>query len=192
MDTPWRTPRLLVAGVLGVAAAAACAAEGPAGSGSTPGSPAAEAFIALSGGDRSSTVPWSDRVAYYVGDALVGVLSRDALPQALRSCPAGTVEYEGRPCPVSPLDTVAAASAPPGASGGSGASGETGVVVEPSAPDTVGCTRLAGPPPGTAGLVATSVRPVPTRRDCFGDFAVTLFTDATGRVVVLRFVLSGP
>lgn len=149
-------------------------ALGPAGA-SVP-----DAFIALATGSKDAVIPWGKSVAYYIGTSKVADLSPAELPGALRACPAGEAEYEGRTCPVSPLDTVA-----------SSAKKTTGVVVDARTPDIVGCSKVAVPP-GTTGLSVASVRPPVDSRDCFSDFAVNLFTDAAGSVTTIQFVLSGP
>jgi hypothetical protein len=141
---------------------------------------ATEAFVALAEDKGSATVPWSKQVAYYIGDVRVADLKPEQLPDALRSCSPGKKEYEGRTCPVSPLETVA-----------SMAKSGSDVVVDSDAPTTVGCTKVTNPKEA-AGLTAASIRPPENKRDCFSDFAVTLFTDEAGDVATIQFTLSSP
>lgn len=141
---------------------------------------AAEAFVALAGGDRSVEVPWAPRVSYSIGGVEVGDLAAGpGLAASLRTCPDGVEEYEGRACPVSPLDTVSNLLRD-----GSSA------VVEAGVPDVVGCTKVIGAP--APGLTAASIRPPAEDRDCFSDFVVTLYSNTAGAVERIDFTLSGP
>jgi len=143
----------------------------------------AEAFVAFAA-DGSTTVPWSDRVSYLIeGDEVASLGSADASTrQAWSGCPAGQSEYAGRACPVSPVTALAGLLAEGGEA-----------VAEPGTPRTVGCSSpvLAGPAELNAASAVT-IRPPLDRRDCFSDFAVTLYLADDDRVSALALTLSGP
>lgn len=142
---------------------------------------AAEAFVVLAADNKSVEIPWAEEVEYFIGSGSAGSpIPVNALPERLKSCPAGADEYEGRVCPVSPLATVAEV-------GKSGAK----VVIENGAPETVGCSKVV-PPAVSTGLRAISIRPPTDSRDCFSDFAVTLFENESGKIQVVQFSLSSP
>jgi hypothetical protein len=143
---------------------------------------AARALIALArdpgSGPRS---PWASAVDYSIGGVEVGAVRAGAdLTTALAVCPAGASEYEGHACPVSPLMTLKNLT---------GSGGEP--VVEKGEAVTVGCNRYR-PPAASVGLDAVTIRPPDDERDCFNDFAVTLYVDDAGDVGLVDFTLSGP
>jgi hypothetical protein len=189
---PRRLWRCLMAVLVASGMSTACGAGGPGDGGAAISRPsvsaspsvsaavkAAEAFVALAQGTASATVPWAEQVTYYIGAVRVADLTPKELPAALRSCPPGKAEYEQRKCPVSPLKTIATMVK------------DGAVVVEPDAPTTLGCTNVTIPK-DTATLMAATVRPLEQDRNCITDFAVTLFTDATGNVDTIQFTLDGP
>jgi hypothetical protein len=210
-QTPWRAnPRRLWAGLTAAfVASAMCAACGasesvsagvrgsspspsiaaspsisaaPSASDSSSASAATEAaaaLVALAKGTGSATVPWGEHVTYYIAGVRITDLAPKDLPVALRTCPPGETTHEGWTCPLSPLKTIARTVK------------EGGVVVEPGAPTVLGCTNVTAPK-GTAELTAATVRPRKKDRNCFTDFAVTLFTDTAGSVDTIQFTISGP
>jgi len=184
---PRRLWHCLTAVLIASTMSAACSASSASDAGAASSSPApsaaikaTEAFVALAKGTGSATVPWGEHVAYYIGGVRVADLKPEDFPAALQSCPPGKAEYEGRACPVSPLATVA-----------SMVNDGADVVVEPNAPTLLGCTNVTMPKEASA-LAAATVRPLEKDRNCFSDFAVTLFTDATGNVQTIQFTLDGP
>jgi hypothetical protein len=148
-----------------------------------PATRAADAFRALAEGEDGTKMAWGQQVSYYIGSSRVAQLTPEELPGALRSCPPGTTSYEERTCPVSPLRTVAEMAET--------AENGPGVVIEPGAPAVVGCSEVALPR-GSGGLNNATIRPPAQHRDCFGDFAVTFFTDDKGTVKAIQFTLSSP
>lgn len=141
----------------------------------TPSS--AAAFVRLATGDTDE-VPWADEVTWSIAGTEVGrFIPADDVAARLRGCPSGDTEFEGRQCPVSVLDIVRDAA------GGS--------VVEKTVPEVVGCNHLRRPPV-PAGLTPAVLRPAASSRNCFTDFAVTLWSDAGGRVSWVDLTLSGP
>ncbi|MBM7516846.1 hypothetical protein [Nocardioides nitrophenolicus] len=143
----------------------------------------AEAFVAFAA-DGSTTVPWSDRVSYLIeGSVVASLSSADASThQAWSGCPPSEHEYAARACPVSPVTARAGLLAEGGEA-----------VVEPGTPHTVGCSSpvLAAPAELNAASAVT-IRPPLVRRDCFADFAVTLYLADDDRVSALALTLSGP
>lgn len=142
-----------------------------------PEQAAAEAFVTLSS-DGPDQVPWADQVTYSIGGVQVGTFAPGAtVPNDVKRCPLGKNEVEGHTCPVSPLDTVADVA--PMAS------------IEMATPDRVGCNLFVAPKV-PARLTSASIRPPADSRNCFSDFAVTLYVDDAGHVQWLDFALSGP
>jgi hypothetical protein len=123
-------------------------------------------------------VPWADLVTYSIGGVRVGDFAPgDTVADELSSCLPGERNVEGHTCPVSPYEAVAGLA--------------PDVTIETAVPDRVGCNRFAEPEV-PAGLTTATIRPVDERRDCFSDFAVTLYLNATGDVEWIDFALSGP
>ncbi|MCD4525930.1 hypothetical protein [Nocardioides sp. cx-173] len=142
---------------------------------------AAAAFVAFAQGEESQ-VRWAGVVRYYVHGALVAefVPSFADDPDTWDGCHAGDTTYEGRDCPVSPLSTIGQDEAP-----------GAGPVVEEAAPQTVGCTADL-PRADVDATPLAWIRPDPDLRDCFSDYAVTLYLDDDERVSAVDLVLSGP
>lgn len=137
----------------------------------------AAAFVALANGEPD-LVPWARRVTYSIGGARVGSFAPGpTVAVDLERCPTGPSVVEGHTCPVSPL--VAVSSVAPEQ------------VIEDDDLVTVGCNRFNAPDV-PANLTSVSIRPPATVRDCFSDFAVTLYLDGAGRVAWIDFALSGP
>ena len=93
-------------------------------------------------------------------------------------CPPGEDVYEGRDCPVSPLQVLAIAA------------DEGEVVREDEPPDVIGCNHYSVP----KDLKGTPVwlRPDDRQRSCFSDFAILVAVDTIGRVASVDLALSGP
>lgn len=142
----------------------------------------ANAFVALAEGKKSTSLEWGDKVNYYIGADQVGdEMTSDSFPAGLKSCPPGTGEYEQRKCPVSPLDSVSGlvrAGLKPS--------------IEPGVPDVAGCSTIERPD-STRQMTAVTIRPpdIPEQRNCFSDFAITLFLDGSRKVGAVQFTLSG-
>jgi hypothetical protein len=140
----------------------------------------AGAFVAFASGEKSA-VPWADEVTYYVGGQKAAVLDADgaARPDSWEGCAEGGT-YAGRDCPVSALgpvaDLVDAGDEPS---------------LESVSPKTVGCSRGAAPD-GIESAAVVSIRPPTRMRDCFSDFAVSLYLDDDGRVSAVNLQLSSP
>lgn len=143
----------------------------------TWGSSAANAFVEYAEGGTDK-VPWGGSVTYSIGGVQVGTFTPGpSVSGELSACLPGKSEVEGHTCPVSPLKTV---------------SEDAGhVVFEPSLPGRVGCNTFS-PPNVPNAWTPTVIRPPEARRDCFSDFAVTLFVNESGNVVGIDFALSGP
>ena len=142
---------------------------------------AAKAVLALAHGSETAQVRWAEHVTYSLSGHEVGtVRPGPSLARSLRACPFGATEYEGRTCPVSPLATLAAAV-------------RAGwvIAIERGRPETVGCSTSSAPS-GATGLTAVSLRPPKEKRDCFSDFAVTIYVNEQHQVAWIDFVLSGP
>lgn len=138
-----------------------------------------DAFEAVVPGAR--TLSWAPVVHYLLGGRLVRTLDVDEVrdPSAWTGCPKQTVVYAGRDCPISMLAMVEYAAT-------------TGdLVVEVGTPATVGCDTVITPA-RAARLVAASLRPDREHRDCFSDFAITLYVNADRQVEVVNFVASSP
>jgi len=177
--------------LLAALALSACTAEtGPAGPEPTPSpsvrlssstSPTtlpANGFVAYAEGGGYEFVPWADRVTYYVhGERYASMTAFEAERRGnWLGCLPDATSYEGRGCPVSPLRTIRLADAP---------------VVEDEAPSVIGCNK-ARPPADVVYDYALWVRPAAADRDCFSDFAVTVYVDADGRISAVDLALSGP
>jgi len=126
-------------------------------------------------------IAWAPEVAVsYSGEpgiTLRAVQADD--PKSWVGCPANASEYAGRPCPLSPLETIEMA-----------VSDGVRMVHEKEVPKYVGCDQPE--PPDAPGDQVISVRPDKQHRDCFSDFAVTMYLDASGAVDTVDFVLSSP
>lgn len=145
-----------------------------------PGTEAAESFLDLSRDPRAA-VRWAPRVGYSLGGTPVGTLDLGTgLAASLRACPDVQTTYEGRACPVSPLTTLV-----------TWVRGGGEVEIEPGGPEVVGCSTTRQPD-AVAEYAAVSLRPPAASRNCFTDFAVTLYLDGDGRVAWVDFTLSGP
>lgn len=142
-------------------------------------SPPAEALVTFASQGHSQ-VPWGTAVTYSIGSERIGRLEAAKADQRASwyGCPVGTAEYEGRKCPVSPMDTLAAANE------------ADGVVFENNGPETVGCNVYRTPSWASDGETVW-IRPVGAR-DCFSDFVVAVLLDSSGRIISLDFALSGP
>ncbi|MCD4535152.1 hypothetical protein LRP67_13750 [Nocardioides sp. cx-169] len=142
---------------------------------------AAAAFVAFAQGEESQ-VRWAGVVRYYLHGALVAEFASSFAddPDTWDGCHLGDTTHEGRRCPVSPLTAIAGSLAPGAAP-----------TVEDEAPITVGCSADLPEPDVDAAALAW-IRPDPARRDCFSDYAVTLYFDADERVSAVDLALSGP
>ena len=141
---------------------------------------AAESFTTYAEGGRAD-VPWADAVTYSIGGTKVARFDPDFADrhETWDGCPSGTMTYEGRDCPVSPLRTIALLHREGGE-----------VVYETEAPTIVGCNRYHSAPAEHATTIW--LRPTEQRRDCFSDFAVAVSLGRSGRVVAVDLALSGP
>jgi hypothetical protein len=141
---------------------------------------AAEAFVMFASG-KSSTVPWARAVDFYIGGSSVARLDPTSAADlgAWNGCPKSG-DYAGRECPVSALgpiaDLVGAGRDP---------------VYEDKVPETVGCSR-GSEPLGISSATVMSIRPTPRERDCFSDFAVSLFFNEDNEIVGVNLQLSAP
>lgn len=177
--------RILCAALALAFGAAACGSDGtlePAGNEApaSPGLPAAEASTTYAVGGPSD-VPWSDAVTYRIRGEKVARFDAESADRRKTwdGCPKGTATYEGRDCPVSPLNTLALLLEDGGE-----------VVYEAAAPKTVGCNRYR--PAAVEAEATVWIRPPRELRDCFSDFSVALSLDTSGRIVAVDFLLSGP
>lgn len=152
--------------------------------GPQPGSPAnaavAQEFVRFAAADEASP-SWASSVTLFVdGKRQESLNMRSASTRAnWEVCPSASASLEGRECPLSPLATLQQATA------------EGRPVLEAKVPDHVGCTTVRQP----AALPHSdqvSIRPGVDRRDCFSDFVVTLYLDASKRISGVNFVLSSP
>lgn len=142
----------------------------------SPEEKASGAFIAFASGEPDD-VPWADRVTYSIGGVKIRTFTPGAgVSEALEGCLSGTKQVEGRDCPVSPLRTVAESATPS---------------VEERPPSRLGCNTFVTPEVSSA-LSMTVIRPPQDDRDCFSDFAVTLYLNDADAVEWLDFALSGP
>jgi hypothetical protein len=146
---------------------------------STASRAAAAAFVTFATG-RPDRVPWAEAVTYSIAGHRIGTFHPGrSVASALRACPAGDAEIEGRSCPVSPLDAVRRF-------GFTAATGST-------LPDHVGCNRYdVSQVPSALRAAFAVIRPPQEKRDCAGDFAVALFLDKDGSVAWIDYTLSGP
>lgn len=141
-----------------------------------PEEAASGAFIAFAAGERDQ-VPWADRVTYSIAGIKAGTFTPGAgVVEALEGCLPGEKQVEGRDCPVSPLRAVAETATP---------------VVEERPPTHVGCNVFVTPQASLA-LLTTVIRPPKDERDCFSDYAVTLYLNDAHTVEWVDFALSGP
>jgi hypothetical protein len=140
----------------------------------------ADAFVAFSRG-AGSEVLWSGRVSVSLGGSEVTVLSAGeaAEPGSWNVCPPRG-EYEMRECPLSPLKTLQIA-----------ASEGTKLLYEGRVPEVVGCSAFKGRRPAD-DTAYVAIRPEATRRDCFSDFAISLYFNPSGAVTAVDLTLSGP
>ncbi|TKI60943.1 hypothetical protein [Nocardioides jishulii] len=137
---------------------------------------ASGAFIAFASGEPDD-VPWADRVTYSISGVKIRTFTPGAgVAEALEGCLPGTKQVEGRDCPVSPLITVAESGTPS---------------VEGHPPRRVGCNTFVTPEVSSA-LSTTVIRPPDDDRDCFSDFAVTLYLNDADDVEWIDLALSGP
>jgi len=137
----------------------------------------AQAFVtfAKTGTDE---VPWSDAVTYSIGGVEVGTFHPGpTFADSLSACLPGKTEVEGHTCPVSPLKTLAEVA--------------DDAALESALPDHGGCNKFAAPQT-PLGTTPTVIRPPEDRRDCFTDFAITLFVNDSDQVAWIDFALSGP
>ena len=128
-----------------------------------------------------TTVVWAPTVDLLYSGTSAGSIDEGDIgdPQAWASCPAGATDFAERPCPVSPLRAIELA-----------ATDGARIVQEEAEPVQVGCDQLADPRIPHASVI--SVRPDRRHRDCFSDFAVTLYLDESDTVTGVNFVLSAP
>jgi hypothetical protein len=130
-------------------------------------------------GRRGSEVPWSSTVQYSIAGEEVATLRSDFAErrESWARCPGGATTYEGRDCPVSPLNLL----------WGRHRDGET-PTYETERPRTVGCNRYDLP---WDGLPIVWIRPTEAHRGCFGDYAVAVAVE-DDEIVAVDLFLSGP
>ena len=176
---------LLLAGCAEDAADGPRSQSSPGASEPGPASPlagVAERFVGL--GTTSKTGPrWARQVSVYVGGekARTLVAAEAADQRSWRLCPPSAAEYAMRKCPVSPfraMDLLAEDAGMP--------------VYEDRVPTNVGCDTVAVLPDGVRSSSSITIRPDRHHRDCFSDFAITLYVDAEQRVSAVSFTLSSP
>lgn len=139
----------------------------------------AEALVTFASQGRSH-VPWGTTVTYSIASEPVERFAAATANERASwyGCPVDASEYEGRKCPVSPMDTLAAANE------------ADGVVYERKGPETVGCNVYSAPPWASVGETVW-IRPAGAR-DCFSDFVVAVLVDSSDRIRSVDFALSGP
>jgi hypothetical protein len=95
----------------------------------------AEALVTFASQGRSH-VAWGTTVTYSIASERVERFASATANErgSWYGCPIGPGEYEGRKCPVSPMDTLAAANE------------ADGVVYESKGPEAVGCNVYSAPP----------------------------------------------
>jgi hypothetical protein len=134
-------------------------------------------------GKPSAAVTWASEVAYSITGEPVATLDGNNEAnnrEAWQGCPpaqqpGGT--YEGRDCPVSPLDTIADYETK-----------TRGVNFAGVPPDVVGCNNYN--PPVAANTTVVFIQP--SKGDCFTDFVVAVIINNNGRITGVDLTLSGP
>jgi hypothetical protein len=126
-------------------------------------------------------VDWASTVALSYSGSPAGRIRADEIDdrRAWDACPQGAQRYAARRCPVSALEIMELA-AQEGAR----------VVHQQQVPAQVGCDQPSEPAIPHVSVV--SLRPDRRHRDCFSDFAVTLYLDGSDKVTAVDVVLSSP
>ena len=129
----------------------------------------------------AADIVWASKISVsYSGEPGIWLSAAQADdPKSWEGCPANKTEYAARPCPLSPLETIEMA-----------VSEGVKMVHEEEVPKYVGCDRPE--PPEAPDDQVISVRPDKRHRNCFSDFAVTMYLDASDTVDAVDFVLSSP
>jgi hypothetical protein len=168
--------RRAIVGFLGIATILVLSSCGSDPSRATAASPA-QSFAKFAGGEPDG-VPWADQVAYSINGVVVREVSAGtSMREKLSGCLPDTNEVEGHPCPASPLDTIGMSKGP--------------LVFETFTPVHVGCNQFVSPKL-PRGLTVTVIRPPESTRDCFTDYAVSLYSNKDDRIAWVDLSLSGP